>query len=261
MKGNRPRDVFGGKEKQEVPKEKQTAKLLWRPPEEGWIKINVDGSYVERTGQASAGVIIRDHNAHVLVSAWKHLFHCFSAEEAELFARREGLLLAHHWCNGSVIMESDCSSCLDALVGINRSIHASLVQDVKMIMTILQNVRLVKVTREQNRVAYELAQYAVFGTPLGLGSALSCIEHVVLLDCNITLSCLMKKKFSKKMDCASKPRVCYYFCCSNQKPAPLCYDMERECQVACPHELFGFWPSSEVGFGEMARIQKAHPSL
>lgn len=66
MKGNRPRDVFGGKEKQEVPKEKQTAKLLWRPPEEGWIKINVDGSYVERTGQASAGVIIRDHNAHVL---------------------------------------------------------------------------------------------------------------------------------------------------------------------------------------------------
>jgi len=160
MKGNRPRDVFGGKEKQEVPKEKQTAKLLWRPPEEGWIKINVDGSYVERTGQASAGVIIRDHNAHVLVSAWKHLFHCFSAEEAELFARREGLLLAHHWCNGSVIMESDCSSCLDALVGINRSIHASLVQDVKMIMTMLENVCLVKVTREQNRVAHELAQHA-----------------------------------------------------------------------------------------------------
>ena len=53
-----------------MPKEKQTAKLLWRPPEEGWIKINVDGSYVERTGQASAGVIIRDHNGHVLVSAW-----------------------------------------------------------------------------------------------------------------------------------------------------------------------------------------------
>ena len=189
-KGKRSLNIFLRKQKHEVPKEKQTAKLLWRPPEEGWIKINVDGSYVERTGQASAGVIIRDHNAHVLVSAWKHLFHCFSAEEAELFARREGLLLAHHWCNGSVIMESDCSSCLDALVGINRSIHASLVQDVKMIMTILQNVRLVKVTREQNRVAYELAQHSkcVCSSAVWLGSVSSqlCIEHVVLLDCNIT---------------------------------------------------------------------------
>ena len=66
MKGNRPRDVFGGKEKQEVPKEKQTAKLLWRPPEEGWIKINVDGSYVEMTGQASAGVIIQDHKGPIV---------------------------------------------------------------------------------------------------------------------------------------------------------------------------------------------------
>ena len=55
MKGKCPLNVFAGNQKPVLPKEKQTAKLLWRPPEEGWIKINVDGSYVERTGQASAG--------------------------------------------------------------------------------------------------------------------------------------------------------------------------------------------------------------
>jgi hypothetical protein len=190
MKGKRPLNIFAGNQKQEVPKEKQTAKLLWQPPEKRWIKINVDGSYVERTGQASAGVLIRDHNGHVLVSAWRYLFHCSSAEEAEIFSCREGLLLAHHWCNGPVILESDCSSCLAALSkqGINCSIHASLVQDVKMIMTMLENVHLVKVPREQYRVAYELAQHArrVCSSAVWLGRVPSCIEHVVLQDCNVT---------------------------------------------------------------------------
>ena len=65
-KGKRSLNIFLRKQKHEVPKEKQTAKLLWRPPEEGWIKINVDGSYVERTGQASAGVIIQDHKGPIV---------------------------------------------------------------------------------------------------------------------------------------------------------------------------------------------------
>ena len=87
-------------------------------------------------------------------------------------------------------MESDCSSCLAALGNqrIDRSIHESLVQDVKMIMTMLENVCLVKVTREQNRVAQELAQHAsrVCSSAIWLGSVPSCIEHVVLQDCNVT---------------------------------------------------------------------------
>ena len=32
----------------------------WVPPEEGWLKVNVDGSFVEATGEASAGVVIRN---------------------------------------------------------------------------------------------------------------------------------------------------------------------------------------------------------
>ena len=55
VKGKFPLNVFAGKQKQKVPLEKQTPKLLWRPPEEGWIKINVDGSYVKATGEASVG--------------------------------------------------------------------------------------------------------------------------------------------------------------------------------------------------------------
>ena len=90
-----------------------------------------------------------------------------------------------------VIVESNCFSCRAALgkLGINHSIYASLVQSVKMIMTMLQNVCLVKVIRDQDKVAYELAQYVrcVCSSAVWLesvSSCINCIEHAVLLDCN-----------------------------------------------------------------------------
>jgi len=50
-----------------------------------------------------------------------------------------------------VILESDCSSCVAVLAehGINRSIHASLVEDSKNIMRMLGNVCLVKINRAE----------------------------------------------------------------------------------------------------------------
>ena len=61
-----------------------------------------------------------------------------------------------------MILESDCSSCVAALAKheINCSIYTSLVKDSKNIMRMLENVRLVKINREQNIVAHELAQHA-----------------------------------------------------------------------------------------------------
>jgi hypothetical protein len=76
VKGKSPLNVFAEKQKHKVPLEKQTPKLLWQPPKEGWIKINVDRSYVETTGEASVGVIIRDHKGYVLLSSWRYMFQC-----------------------------------------------------------------------------------------------------------------------------------------------------------------------------------------
>jgi hypothetical protein len=38
----------------------------WAPPAQGWIKINVDGSFVEQTGDAGVGLIARDHNGTLI---------------------------------------------------------------------------------------------------------------------------------------------------------------------------------------------------
>jgi hypothetical protein len=32
----------------------------WKPPLEGWTKINMDGSFVEHTGQAGIGIIAKE---------------------------------------------------------------------------------------------------------------------------------------------------------------------------------------------------------
>jgi hypothetical protein len=53
VKGEAAMNIFAKKVNNKTPK-KLMPKLMWQPPEDGWIKINVDGSFVEATAQASA---------------------------------------------------------------------------------------------------------------------------------------------------------------------------------------------------------------
>lgn len=61
----------------------------WERPEEGMTKVNVDGSFIAQTGEAGIGVIARDH--------------------------QEGLRLAGQWCQGTVILGTDCARVAEAL--------------------------------------------------------------------------------------------------------------------------------------------------
>lgn len=69
----------------------------------GRIKINVDGSFVEQT---SVTVVARNSEGVVVLTAWRALFRCADAAEAE--ACVEGVRLATQLAQGSVIIESDC---------------------------------------------------------------------------------------------------------------------------------------------------------
>ena len=44
--------------------------LRWVPPEDGQIKINVDGAFTNNGG-ASVGVVIRNSEGTILLSAWR----------------------------------------------------------------------------------------------------------------------------------------------------------------------------------------------
>ena len=64
-----------------------------------------------------------------------------------------------------MILESDCSSFVAALAKheINHSIYASLVENSKNIMRMLENVRLVKINREQNTTVLDELSSMRFG--------------------------------------------------------------------------------------------------
>jgi len=76
----------------------------WLPPRMGWAKINVDGAFVEQTGEAGVGILARDHSGSVCFSAWRVLFHCSSPFEAEVRACVEGIRLASQWIQMPVII-------------------------------------------------------------------------------------------------------------------------------------------------------------
>jgi len=46
---------------------------------------------------AAVGVVIRDHEGLVKLTAWRLLSHCWDAEEAEAVACREGIALSARW--------------------------------------------------------------------------------------------------------------------------------------------------------------------
>ena len=73
--------------------------------------------------------------------------HKKSCPVQNLLACKKGLWLAHQWCDGPVILESDCSSCVVVFAEHenNHSIYAGLVEDSKNIMRMMENVCLFKI--------------------------------------------------------------------------------------------------------------------
>lgn len=63
----------------------------WEAPPADWAKVNVDDAFSETTGTASIGVVVRDSQGKVLLSAWRFLPTCSDAEEAEILACKEGV--------------------------------------------------------------------------------------------------------------------------------------------------------------------------
>ena len=77
----------------------------WTPPTVGWDKLNTGGSFGSN-GDARARIIVRDHNGEILLSSCRQILSCKDPLGAELFAVREGLSLALHWCNNPLIIET-----------------------------------------------------------------------------------------------------------------------------------------------------------
>lgn len=84
-----------GQQKPNSDKElKKEHKQHWKPPPVGWAKINVDGAFTVEDGRCGLGIVIRNSEGKVLLSSWRFIRQCRTAEEAEVMACCEGLKLA-----------------------------------------------------------------------------------------------------------------------------------------------------------------------
>lgn len=160
---------------------------VWQRPPEGWTKINVDGSFMQADGRAGFGVVARDSTGKTIFTAWKVLFRCADAAEAEARACVEGSRFASQWAPGPVIIESDCSRIVQALrSGSDRSELCIVMVEARALAQLLVEWRVDLVKRECNKVANELAHLARRNThtAVWLGHAPACVVDLIEADCN-----------------------------------------------------------------------------
>jgi ribonuclease HI len=153
------------------------------------VKLNVDGAF-GCDGAAGTGMVLRDHEGHVIFAACRQLRRCRDATEAELEAMEEGLKLALLWTCEAIVLESDCSVALDLIrVGsANNSVYAFKVSSIRELVQ-ERGILCAKIGRETNSVAHGLAQLGRINgrTDVWLRDYPPDIHEAITNDCNSTL--------------------------------------------------------------------------
>nr|CAD1840029.1 unnamed protein product [Ananas comosus var. bracteatus] len=92
--------------------------VSWRPPPEGWVKLNADGSFVSRDSNGGAGFVARDCNGHFLFAGASD---CRGVDPlySELCGIRSALTEAKNAGLPRVILESDSSSAVHLVGGVS----------------------------------------------------------------------------------------------------------------------------------------------
>ncbi|KAE8786890.1 retrotransposon unclassified [Hordeum vulgare] len=166
---------------------KSTPGLSWPHPPDGMVALSVDGSYAISDGSVGAGMILRTPTGEVIFAAYRKLFHCNDALEAELQAIREGVKLATERSDATIMLQSDCAAAINALadVSLDNSVYDHMIREIKLLLSDRVFIP-VKVSREQNRVADCLTNYGRCGdsTACWLGHPPPFASDLVAKDCN-----------------------------------------------------------------------------
>ena len=131
-------------------------------PPQGSFKINVDAAFDQLSGDAAIGIVIRDWQGSMKLTAWRFLSHCRDAEEAEATTCLEDLHMALRWPHIPMILESDCQSVVAKFhaKGYDRSALWNVFAMMHDAGSQLCKLEVVKISRDQNNLAHELARFA-----------------------------------------------------------------------------------------------------
>jgi hypothetical protein len=110
-----------------------------------------------------------------------------AAEEAEALALLEGFRLAEQWPESTpVVFESDCANLVQKMEskGMDRSVISAMIMDIKQGMASHASCTVRKIWREQNKIAHNLAKFALKTrrSQVSFSVVPPCIQDLVLFD-------------------------------------------------------------------------------
>ncbi|OMO85295.1 reverse transcriptase [Corchorus capsularis] len=91
-----------------------SAPVSWKPPDQGWFKVNCDGSSLGNPGKAGAGSLLRDEMGNWIAGTSRHIGRA-SNFLAELWALKDGLALAKSLNVKKIIVELDATAIISAV--------------------------------------------------------------------------------------------------------------------------------------------------
>lgn len=125
----------------------------WSPPSEGWLKVNVDGAWLEQDRRGGVGACV--------MAATCRFDEGGGVEHMEARAMRLGILLAMSISQGPFLVECDSMTTVQALTSSNfdSSFVGPVYEDCKMFLCSLSNFRVAFAPRCCNSVADKLAKF------------------------------------------------------------------------------------------------------
>ncbi|KAM3299557.1 hypothetical protein ACQJBY_040849 [Aegilops geniculata] len=132
-------------------------------------------------------MVLRDSEGEVIFSAYRYLFNCKDALEAEISAILEGLSISIQRSDLPIVIQSENAKVVVALTddSLDRSAYGHLMLEIKKTLELRGFIPL-KIERHQNRVAHSLASIGRSGgsTACWLRRVPDSVAHVVLANCN-----------------------------------------------------------------------------
>jgi len=146
-----------------APKKNAAVNQRWVKPSEGFLKLNVDGSFQETTGSGSTGAVIRDASGGFIAAAHSFLPHVLDAAMAEVSALRDGLLLAQQIGCYRLEVQADCLEVVNTMLdgGFSATASAPIFDECSQIWKEFVAISISHCNRESNSVAHELARLAM----------------------------------------------------------------------------------------------------
>ncbi|KAL3644546.1 hypothetical protein CASFOL_009726 [Castilleja foliolosa] len=140
----------------------------WSPPLDGWIKINMDASFVD--GNAFTAAVIRNRNGSILLASTA-IHRCSDPLAAECIAILDACLIIHNLSIKNVYFESDCSNAINLINSNSASgfwTAHPIVEKIKKTWNGWPSWIFKYSPRSTNRAAHELAKWTANSLSVGL---------------------------------------------------------------------------------------------